>query len=114
MSDQKRSQVTLSITERDNEPIYYANIASIYATPEEVSIHFGLRVEGDENHGNGIAKIYLSLPHAKRLAGTLIAVINNYERNFGKIHDDPAKLLTDEGRKLLGLVEESESGESNG
>lgn len=114
MSNRKSASGASAIMEKENEPVYYANIASIHATPEEVIIHFGLRTEGDEERGAGIAKIYLSLPHAKRLMGALLSVINHYERNFGAIPDDPAKLLTAEGRQLFGLVEESESGESNG
>jgi hypothetical protein len=84
-----------------NVPMFYTNIASISATPEEFSMHFGIRKKKDPNHGIGVAMIYMSLPHAKRLAEAMAKAIHSHEQTFGEIITDPANRLTGEGRKLL-------------
>lgn len=92
-----------AINNAPNEPVYYANIASLNVTPEELIIHFGLRTPEDSNIGIGVAKVYVSLPHAKRLASAMIRVIQVYERNFGEIISEPEMRLTPEGKKSLGI-----------
>jgi len=84
-----------------DEYVFYSNIASVSATPEEAFIHFGLRTDKEPNRGIGVARAYLSLPHAKRLLNALATVIAGYERTFGTIEVDTAKRLTPEGRELL-------------
>ena len=81
----------------------YANLISIITTAEEVILHFGERGMEDPNKGIGFAKIYLSLPHAKRLVGALMRTLKNHEGIFGEIIADPAKQLTPEALKRLGI-----------
>lgn len=79
-----------------NEITAYANMASIMFGVEEVIIHFGLRNTDDLNKGVGVAKIYMTPQHAKRLAAALSNSVQNIEGIFGEIIADPMSKLTPE------------------
>lgn len=89
----------------------YANLCRITFTPEEAILHFGERKDVDHLKGVGNAKIYLSLPHAKRLANAMLKTIKSYEKNFGEISEQPLDHLTLEGQQSLGLRPKDEKNE---
>lgn len=73
-----------------NELISYANTSRLSIATEEVVILFGLRDTDNPTKAKNIAKIYLSLPHTKRIASVLAILIKNYEAEYGEIEADPA------------------------
>ncbi|MGI9105026.1 MAG: DUF3467 domain-containing protein [Pyrinomonadaceae bacterium] len=79
----------------------YANINGITLTPEDAIMHLGLRRPDSPNEADGVAKIYLGLPHAKRIMLALLQLITQHEQFFGEIQTDPGMRLTDAGRKQL-------------
>ena len=91
----------VSIENGPNEVTTYANIARMHIGPDEVILHFGLRKTDEPNSGVGVAKIYLSTAHAKRLATTLDAGIKRIEGIFGEIVADPVKKLKTEQLQKL-------------
>ena len=93
----------LQIDDSPNQVVLYSNIAKVFATPEELVIHFGIRHSEDPNKGVVTAKIFLNHSHAKRLIGSLIRVIETLEKDFGEIPSDPAERLSPEARKRLNL-----------
>lgn len=104
--DVKTAEVV--IKENPNEFSAYANINAISVTPEEVVFNFGVRDVNNPNEAKSVAKIYLSLPHAKRIALVLTEVLTNYERMFGEILPEAHMRLTEEGLKRV-----KEAGKSN-
>jgi hypothetical protein len=92
------------ITDDPGQVVTYADQVKAIASPEEFILHFGLRKVEEPNTAKGVAKIYLSPPHAKRLALALAQVIEGYEKNFGKIETDPASRLTPEARNRFDAV----------
>jgi len=110
MADEPNLQTIIQTIDNDsNVPVFFTNIASTVATPEEFIINFGIRTLNEPNKGKGVAIVYLSPSHAKRLAEAMARTVESYERNFGKIISDPENRLTLEGKKLLSngkLIEE--------
>jgi len=98
----KSSEVKIS--DVPNECICYSNTALVMVSNDDVMIHFGLRKVDDPNVGDGVAKVFLNLSHAKRLAIVLTRSIDNYEKTFGKIQDDPMKQLSPEQLKQMGII----------
>lgn len=78
----------------------YANINGITLTPEEAVMHLGVRRPDNPNEADGVAKIYFSLPHIKRIAIVLAEIIKEHEVLFGEILEPNAR-LTEGGRKIL-------------
>ena len=101
------------ITDDPNQLVTYVDSARASASPEEFILHFGLRKTEEPHIATGVAKIYLSLPHAKRLALALAQVIKGYEDAFGKIETDPAARLTQDARNRLEL-EPKQKGDLHG
>ena len=89
----------------------YSNLCRVTVSAEETILHFGERLDKDPNIGIGNAKIYLSLPHAKRLAKTLLRAIEAYEKSFGEIPEHPENHLTSEGKKIFGINPEGPKNE---
>ena len=80
---------------------YFSNITMTYVGPEETIIHFALRNEIDPFKGTGIAKVYLTTAHAKRLMSALKKGLEQLEAIFGEVVEDPgAKLTADQLQKL--------------
>jgi hypothetical protein len=90
----------------------YANVNGITMTPEEVIFHFGTRSHENPNEAKGVAKIYLNVAHAKRIAIVLAQVISEYEEMFGEVEPNVLKRLTDEGKKRLRQVEKQNVGDT--
>lgn len=95
----------VNIKDNPNQLVAYANINRITMTPEEAIFHFGLRSQENAMEADGVAKIYLSLPHAKRIAIVLAQILTEYEAMFGEVLPEFEMRLTEEGRKR---IEESE------
>ena len=101
-------------TEIENGPRQtncYANLCRITVSTEEAILHFGERKYDSPNKGIGNAKIYLSLPHAKRLANSMLRAIQTYEKSFGKIPEHAVNRLTPEGKKIFGIDSEETKNE---
>lgn len=95
----------------------YANINGITFTPEEVIMHLALRRPDSPSEADGVAKIYLGLPHAKRIMIALAQLITQHETFFGEINVNPDTRLTEMGRKhleeVLKLQEENGSNQED-
>ena len=89
----------------------YANLCRITVSTEEAILHFGERMDSNPNNGVGNAKIYLSLPHTKRLAKTMLRAIEAFEKAFGEIPEQAGSHLTAEGRKIFAVDTEEEKNE---
>lgn len=88
--------VRLVVQDNPQQFVGYATDTGVTVSAEEVVLHFGLRNSAPEGpmSVNGVAKLYLSLPHAKRLANALARTLESYERTLGEIETDPnARLL---------------------
>ena len=92
----------IDIQESPNEFQGYANMVRITLTNDDVSLHFALR--GGPDSAKGVAKLYLGLPQAKRLALTLLRSIENYESVFGEININPLKDVPPEKLEKLGVM----------
>jgi hypothetical protein len=79
-------------------PVFYANVAFVMGTPEEVYLQFGLRNLADPKQSSPAAMVITSFPHAKRFLKALQSLIDHHERLFGRIPEDMAECLTPEGR----------------
>lgn len=97
--DQPR--IPARVLDESNQATGYADIVAIRVTPDEAVFHFGLRKESDPNEAIGIAKMYVSIPHAKRIAHVLTTSLKEYEHMFGEIKTDVKDRLTPEGQKGL-------------
>lgn len=95
------ASTSVTIFNSPNQFVGYANINGVTVTPDEVIMHFGLRRTDEPTEADGVAKIYLNLPHAKRIMLVLNALIAEHEMMFGEIHPEPEARLTDAGRKRL-------------
>jgi len=116
---------TVNIMDTTEERTVYSNLAAVMISHDDVLIHFAIRHMDDPNIGDGVAKVYLNLAHAKRLANALSFQINNYEKMFGEIKADPVaslsleqlkqtippdqlkKILTPEQLKQIGIIEDA-------
>ncbi len=74
-------------------PTYYANAANAVCSAEELVIDFGFRNVSDATKVDPLARIVLSLYHAKRLSNLMGRMVASYEQSFGPIEPDPAKRL---------------------
>ena len=92
---------SIKINDTSDQKVSYSDIATIRVSAEEMVFHFGLRQEDSLNIGEGVAKVYVSLPHAKRIANVLLSSIEGYEEVFGEIEGDPEKRLSPEIRERL-------------
>lgn len=106
MNKPSKPKVETKIENGPRQTNCYANLCRITVSTEEAILHFGERLDNDPNNGLGNAKIYLSLPHAKRLAKTMLRAIEAYEKSFGEIPEHPAHCLTPEGKKIFGVDSE--------
>jgi hypothetical protein len=86
----------------------FANYTALTATPEEFILRFCLRDLGDPDKATEIARVFITLGHAKRLVSAMARSLKAYEDLFGKVADDPAQHLTPEGRAVLGIKEPDE------
>ena len=78
----------------------YANMSTVSISAEEAVIHFGVRKQTIPNESNGVVKIYVSLPHIKRIAFALNQIIQRFEEITGEeINPDPAQMLADKIKK---------------
>jgi hypothetical protein len=93
------------IIDNPEQKITYANLGQVSVSPEEVVLHFGIRTN-ESNVANGVAKIYLSLPHAKRLVIAWASLIQQHEELFGEINLDPTTRLTPKGKEYLDKFKE--------
>ncbi len=79
----------------------YATVSGITVTAEEAVLHFAVRRQGTPNEADGTVKVFLSLPHAKRIMLVLATLLKEYEQIFGEVYPDANMRLTEEGRKRL-------------
>lgn len=100
-SELTESQVEVEIRDSPSQFTGYANINRIILTPEEAIFHYGLRDQKDPSQSDGVAKIYLSISHAKRIAIALTQVLRDYELMFGEILPDAGMRVTKEGQKRI-------------
>ena len=101
MAERTEGQEQEKIQDKPSQLVSYANLCTITLTPEEAVLHFGERNATNPNEGAGVAKIYLSLPHAKRIAHAMLQSIQSYEQAFGEIVTNPYERLTPEARQRL-------------
>jgi len=87
---------TVVIEDSPNELTTYANLVGLLFGTEEVLFHFALRTPNDPNRGVGVAKIYVTLPHAKRMLKTLSDGIEGIEKLIGEIVADPGSKIPPE------------------
>jgi hypothetical protein len=94
--------VIATIENGPNEITSYANLVGMVFGVDDVLLHFALRTEGDPTKAVGVAKIYLSLPHAKRIVTALKNGLEQIEKLVGEIVEDPAgKYTPEELQELL-------------
>jgi hypothetical protein len=83
---QQRGSIRLNYA---NTPLYYANLALVTTTPEEVILNFGVNAVPPTPEREVAVeinnRIILSYPSAKRLALTLGNLISRYEELHGVI-----------------------------
>lgn len=91
----------VAIHDSPSQFVTYSNVNGISFTPEEAVMNFARRRQSDPTQADGVAKIYLSLPHAKRIMIVLAQLVEQYEQIFGEILLEPHQRLTEEGRKIL-------------
>jgi len=101
-------KIEIKIEDGPDQFVGYANLCRITLTGEEAILHFGARTYADPNTGIGNAKLYLSLPHVKRLSMALLRTIKSYEKALGEIREKTVDSLTLEGKKSLGLSPKDE------
>ncbi|MBU1206055.1 MAG: DUF3467 domain-containing protein [Proteobacteria bacterium] len=99
-----------TIEDGPNQIQCYANVIGIRMTNDDVALHFALRRYDESNRATGVAKIYIGLAHAKRLALSLNKSIESFEEMFGEIVADPTSLLSPEKRQQFGLDKEEKNG----
>jgi|SRR5882724_9195730 len=77
----------------------YSNYAAVFSASEEFIIRFCQKSLDDGERPVELARIYLTLSHAKRLMMAMARTIEQYETLFGQINIEPR--LTPEGEKLV-------------
>jgi len=90
-----------NISNPKDQLVSYSDFAKIGMTAEEFIIHFGLRSSEQAGDVDGVAKIYVSPTHAKRIYQSLGKIVENYELHFGEIKTNTEDRLTPEGKKLI-------------
>jgi len=99
--DDKVAKRKEKILDAPDQKVCYSDLMEIKVTAEEIVLHFGLKKNVESDGAVGVAKIYLSVPHAKRVADALTNSLNAYEQLFGEIEANPENRLTPEARKAL-------------
>jgi len=96
---------------RTSEPKYfYSNYAAITAAPEEFIFRFCIRDPDEPARIKELARVFITLGHAKRLVSAMARSLKLYEENFGEIVADPISHATPALKRKLGITdEESES-----
>jgi len=89
----------------------YSNLNRITITAEEVVVHFGLRRTNSPNEADGVAKMILSLPHAKRVLIVLAQLFQEHELMFGEVQPDYNARLTPEGVARVKALQETKERE---
>ncbi len=93
------------VRDTSTQLVNYATLTQVKTGLEEIALHFGHTDEDNALSGQGFAKIYLSVPHAKRLLVVLQSSISDYEKIFGEIIADPTQRITAEGRQFVTIEE---------
>jgi len=93
----------MEIEHSSDEFVTYSNVGSVSINLEEAILHFALGGPANPQKALGVARIYLSLPHVKRFAHSLLQAIQRYEEVMGEIPADPMASLTPEVREKLGI-----------
>jgi hypothetical protein len=83
------------------DQIIYSNVATVVLSPDDCVITLGVRDPDEPSKALTVAKVFLSIPHAKRLAITLGGVMRAYEEAFGTIVANPEEMLTPEFKERL-------------
>jgi hypothetical protein len=86
----------------EHEAVIYATISQLYVNPEQLTFHFGRHNLENADEALGVAKVYVSLSHAKRLSLVLPDLISRFEEIFGEINPDPARV----GKETLEQLEQ--------
>ncbi len=69
------------------DPVVFANVCQVVATPEEVHLLFGMRDVFRPNEGKAVVRVVTTLQHAKRLTTALLNILGQYEAQFGVIEE---------------------------
>ena len=104
MAPELKRAEKVTIQSGDDPRAAYTNVCSVSITPEELFLHFGQRSSDNPDEAAHVAKLCMSLPHAKRLVRVLQGIIGSYERLFGDVTANAEDRLTPEQRALLGLA----------
>jgi hypothetical protein len=112
MADSNSEPDDLILHENPNQFLGYTNLSRITITAEEAILLFGLRRLNSQNEGDGVAKIILSIPHAKRVMIVLAQLLKEHEIMFGEVKSDYTDRLTPEGiMRIKGMPKAQEEGE---
>jgi hypothetical protein len=95
------------VLDNPEQKVTYANLGRVIVSPEEVTLHFGIRKQDDLNVADGVAKIFITLSHAKRLVIAWTKILQQHEELFGEIVIDPLKKLTPKGKEFLEKAKEN-------
>lgn len=79
--------------------VVYSNYAGVQTTSEEFIFRFCQRDMNEPARPIEVARIYVSMGHAKRLLAAMAKTLQAHEELFGEIPAQPA--LTPEGKKIL-------------
>ena len=71
--------------------VLYSNVAQVSVSAEDVGLTFGVRDTDDPLIVRQGVRVYLSLPHAKRLASVIGGGIERLEGLIGPIDANPAR-----------------------
>lgn len=81
--------------------VTYSNRTKVSVTPEEAVLEFGQRCLDDPEAVLLSARVFLSLPEAKRVAAILQNLIAEHEKMFGEIVVQTEQRLTPEGAERV-------------
>lgn len=82
----------------------YSNYAGVQATPDEFILRFCQKPLDAGGRPLETVRIYMSLPHAKRLINAMARNISDYEAVFGEIPVEPT--FTPEGKERLEKIQQ--------
>jgi hypothetical protein len=105
MIDGASGYLQIPISGEESEVALYASQCNISISAEEAILHFGQILPG-RPQAVPIARVCVSLPHAKRIMLALQQSLLNHEEMFGPIAEDVLTRLTAVGREKLGLISE--------
>lgn len=80
----------------EKPPTYYASAVNVVSTPWDLTLQFSQRHGPTAKDVEPVANVILSPQHAYVLARLLGRIVDDYERNIGKINLPP-RLLNDLG-----------------